>query len=80
MLGTSIIAMIFSTIMHWIIRHNFSNRTQLLGISHIIASIALLSTLRLDEFSSIFVILPLTGFSFAAITDLPEQIANKLED
>ena len=72
MLGTSIITMMFSSVVPWIIKSQIATHAQLLGISHAIAAVALFSTLRIDEFSSIFLILPLTGFSFATISDLPE--------
>lgn len=80
MLGTSLIAMLSQIAIPWILKSHLATRAQLLGVSHVIAAIALLSTLRIDEFSSIFVILPLTGFSVATILDLPEQIAEQLEN
>lgn len=70
---------VFFTSMLPVLKKNLSD-AYLWGITHLISGAALLSTIAVNDLQSVFIVLPLCGFSFVTSAAMPYAILNQLHD
>lgn len=74
----SLISVFFTTMLP-ILKKNLSD-AYLWGITHLISGAALLSTIAVNDLQSVFIVLPLCGFSFVTSAAMPFSIMHDLHD